>query len=94
MSNTFFTGQVGQILHGQLQSEVCMQAESSMQLTMMSTRLASSRSVGFSPKALTSVVMFFLASGRDMARMAGLRGFFRNRKISYAGPQQNVESHK
>lgn len=49
---------------------------------MMSTRLASSRRVGFSPKALTSVVMFFLASGRDMARMAGLRGLRRNRKIS------------
>ena len=60
---------------------------------MMSTRLASSRSVGFSPKALTSVVMFFLASGRDMARMAGLRGFFRKRKISYAGPQHSVRSH-
>ena len=29
---------------------------------MMRTRLASSRRVGFSPKALTSVVMFFLAS--------------------------------
>ena len=49
---------------------------------MMRTRLASSRSVGSSPKALTRVVMFFLASGRDMARMAGLRGFFRNLNIS------------
>ena len=50
----------------------------------MSTRLASSRSIAFSPNALTSVVMFFLVSGRDMARMAGLRGFFRNLKISCA----------
>lgn len=49
---------------------------------MMRTRLASSRRVGFSPKAFTRVVIFFLASGRDMARMAGLRGFFRNLKIS------------
>ena len=49
---------------------------------MTSTRLASSRRVGFSPKAFTRVVIFFLASGRDMARMAGLRGFFRNLKIS------------
>ena len=53
---------------------------------MMSTRLASSRSIAFSPNALTSVVMFFLVSGRDMARMAGLRGFFRNLKISCAPP--------
>ncbi len=58
--------------------------------TMMSTRLASSRRVGFSPKALTSVVMFFLASGRDMARMAGLRGFRRNRKISCAPAQKEL----
>ena len=49
---------------------------------MIRTRLASSRSVGSSPKALTRVVMFFLASGRDMARMVGFRGFFRNLKIS------------
>ena len=49
---------------------------------MTSTKLASSRRVGFSPKAFTRVVMFFLASGLDMARMAGLRGFFRNLKIS------------
>jgi hypothetical protein len=44
--------------------------------------LASSRRVGCSPKALTRVVMFFFASGRDMAKMAGLRGLRRKRKIS------------
>lgn len=53
--------------------------------TMISTRLASSRSMGCLPKAFTSVVMFFLASGRLMARIAGLRGFFRNRPISWEG---------
>jgi hypothetical protein len=30
---------------------------------------------------LTSVVMFFLASGRDMARITGLRGLRRNLKM-------------
>ena len=38
--------------------------------------------LGCSPNALTSVVMFFLASGRLMARMAGLRGLARNLNIS------------
>ena len=55
---------------------------------MMRTRLASSRSVGFSPNALTRVVMFFLASGRDMARITGLRGLRRKRAISCAQPHQ------
>ena len=63
-----------------------------MMLTMIRTRLASSRSVGSSPKALTRVVMFFLASGRDMAKMAGLRGFFRNLKISCT-VQSRLERH-
>ena len=49
---------------------------------MMRTRLASSRSMGCLPKALTSVVMFFFASGRLIARMVGLRGFFKKRPIS------------
>ena len=40
--------------------------------------------MGFSPNAFTSVVMFFLASGRDMARMTGLRGLRRKRAISCA----------
>ena len=43
-----------------------------MRLTMMSTRLASPLRVLFSPKAFTRVVIFFLGSGRLMARMAGL----------------------
>ena len=43
-----------------------------VRLTMMSTRLASPLRVLFSPKAFTRVVMFFLGSGRLMARMAGL----------------------
>lgn len=49
---------------------------------MTRTRLESSRSMGFWPKALTKVVMFFFASGRDIARMAGLRGWRRKREIS------------
>ena len=55
-------------------------------LTMMSTRLAMLRSLLFSPKALTRVVMFFLASGRLMARMTGLRGLRRNLNISCRCP--------
>ena len=50
---------------------------------MTSTRLAISRRGRHSPKALTSAVMFFLASGRLMARMTGLRGLERKRKISF-----------
>jgi hypothetical protein len=53
--------------------------------TMTRTRLDSSRSIGFCPNALTSVVMFFLASGRDIARMAGLRGWRRKREMSCTG---------
>ena len=49
---------------------------------MMSTRLASPLRVLFSPKAFTRVVMFFLGSGRLMARMAGLWGFLRYLLIS------------
>ena len=49
---------------------------------MTRTRLDSSRSIGFCPNALTNVVMFFLASGRDIARMAGLRGWRRKREMS------------
>ncbi len=52
------------------------------QLTMMSTRLASPLRVLFSPKAFTRVVMFFLGSGRLMARMAGLWGFLKYLLIS------------
>ena len=52
--------------------------------TMMSTRLASSRSIVFLPNALTSVVMFFFASGRLIARIAGFRGLRRKRAISCA----------
>jgi len=51
---------------------------------MMSTRLASSRSIVFLPNALTSVVMFFFASGRLIARIAGFRGLRRKRAISCA----------
>ena len=51
-------------------------------LPMTSTRLAISLSAPFSPKARTKAVRFFLASGRDIARTAGLRGLRRNRKIS------------
>ena len=47
----------------------------------MSTRLASRWRVSSSPKAFTRVVKFFLASGRDMARMTGLRGFCKNLKM-------------
>ena len=57
----------------------------SIVLTMISTKLASSRKVLFSPKAFTRVVMFFLASGRLIARMAGLRGLRRKRAISCRG---------
>ena len=49
---------------------------------MMSTRLAHSRSSGFSPNAWTSVVMFFFASGRLIARMAGLLFVCRNLLMS------------
>ncbi len=52
--------------------------------TMISTRLASSRNIVFLPNALTSVVMFFFASGRLIARIAGLRGLRRNLAISCA----------
>ena len=44
---------------------------------MMRTRLARLLRVLFSPKAFTSVVMFFLGSGLLMARMAGLWGLRR-----------------
>ncbi len=59
-----------------------IQLERVQQLTMMSTRLASPLRVLFSPKAFTRVVMFFLGSGRLMARMAGLWGFLRYLLIS------------
>ena len=59
-----------------------MKVEGVQQLTMMSTRLASPLRVLFSPKAFTRVVMFFLGSGRLMARMAGLWGFLRYLLIS------------
>jgi hypothetical protein len=45
---------------------------------MTSTRLAISRRVRLSPNARTSAAMFFLASGRDIARITGLRGLRRN----------------
>ena len=49
---------------------------------MISTKLASFLRVSSSPNALTRVWMFFLASGRDMARITGFRGFFRKRKMA------------
>ena len=47
----------------------------------MRTRFASSFNVLSSPKAFTSVVRFFLASGRDIAKMTGFLGFWRNLNI-------------
>ena len=52
---------------------------------MMSTKLASFLRVSSSPNALTRVWMFFLASGRDIARITGFRGFFRKRKMTCNG---------
>lgn len=52
-------------------------------LPMISTRFAISLRVLFLPYALTSVVIFFLASGRLMARITGLWGFLRNLKILF-----------
>ena len=57
---------------------------------MTRTRLDSSRSIGFCPNAFTSVVMFFFASGRDIARMAGLRGWRRKREMSCRGGRNGI----
>ena len=51
-------------------------------LPMISTRLASSRSIAWAPKAVTRVARFFLASGRDIASTAGFSGLRRKREIS------------
>lgn len=48
------------------------------------------RSAWFSPNAFTRVVMFFLASGRLMARMTGLRGFLRKRNTSCSRSRFNT----
>ena len=68
-------------IHSSLARHSAHAQRSTGSLTMMRTRLASFLRVSSSPKAFTSVVRFFFASGRDMARMTGLRGFWRNLKI-------------
>lgn len=60
---------------------------------MTSTRFAISRSALFLPYALTRVVMFFLASGRLMARITGLRGLRRNLKMLWGQHMHQRHQH-
>ena len=56
--------------------------DTSINYTRIRTRFARSLKTGLLPKALMSMMTFFFLSGRHMAKITGLWGLRRNRKIS------------